>query len=396
MNRRFMLNPDIAGIPPSDRLIIMDATRGKTDLADLSSGNPNMPMPAFIRERLQADLDVGYARYTDFYGLPELRERISGYLKAQCEIDADPGTEVLVTHGVQEGLYIVMRTILLPGDEVLIPSPHYGNYVFNSVACGARPVLVPLRQEDGFQPDCERLEAAITPRTKALVFSNPSNPLGVLWPREALEALARLAEAHNLIVLVDEIYRDYYRSNRPFSIAALPGMKERTFTFNGFSKAYMMMGLRMGYVAGPAELMAYIKQLHYVVALCPSSLGQAAALATFDCPREQVDSVQREFSSLLETLCQSVSTLPGVSCVKPPGGFYVFPNFKRWGLSAMDLSLRLIREAGVLTIPGTEFGPAGDGYLRLSVAAARAQVEKGIERLTRFARAFDTPGDLSG
>jgi aminotransferase len=276
MSPCFDVNPNVSSIPHGDRLKIMDATWGRTDLADLSSGNPNMPMAVFIRERLKAALDVGYAPYTDFHGLPELRERISQYLKAECEVAADPETEIVVTHGVQEALYVAMRTILLPGDEILIPSPHYGNYYFNTVACGARPVLVPLGENDGFQPDCKNLAEAISPRTKALVFSNPSNPLGVLWSRPALEEISHLAEEHNLILFVDEIYRDFYRSSQPVSIAALPGMKERTFTFNGFSKAY----------------------------------------------------------------------------------------------------IRLIEEVGVVTIPGTEFGPTGDGYLRLSVAAGREQVEK--------------------
>jgi aspartate/methionine/tyrosine aminotransferase len=384
MSQNIALNPDIASIPRGARLTIINATRGKRDLADLASGNPNMPMPPFIRDRIKADLDVGYARYTDFFGVAALRERIADYLKGECGISADPETEVLVTHGVQEALYVVLRTLLRPGDEVLIPSPHYGNYYIDSVACGAKPVLVPLREEDGFQPDLERLEAAISPQTRALIFSNPNNPLGVLWPGEVLEKIAGLAQAHNLIVLVDEVYHDYYSASRPVSIAALPGMKGRTFTFNGFSKAYVMMGLRIGYVAGPAEVMGLVKQLHYAVALCPSSVGQVAALASFDCPREQVNGIYREYQSLIETLYEGVVALPGVSCVRPPAGFYLFPNFKRLGVGSLELSLQLIKDAGVVTLPGTEFGPAGEGHLRLSVAAGREDVEKGVAMLTRF------------
>jgi aminotransferase len=369
---------------PGARLIIFNAMRGKTDLADLSSGNPNSPMPLFIREQLRADLESGYARYTDYFGLPQLRARIAQYLETECDIPVDPDTEILVTHGVQEALYIITQTLLKPGDEVLIPSPHYGNYYIDSVLRGAKPVLVPLREEDGFKPDVKELEAAITPRTRALVFSNPNNPLGVLWPREVLEQIAGLAQRHDLTVLVDEVYRDYFRAHAPTSIAALPGMKERTFTLNGFSKAYMMMGLRMGYMAGPAEPMALVKQLHHAIAICPSSLGQVAALAAFETPPEQVENIYREFSSLLEMLYQAVAALPGVSCVRPLAGFYMFPNFGRLGHGSLDLSLRLIEQAGVVTMPGTEFGPAGDGYLRLSVAAGREHVEKGIPRLTRF------------
>lgn len=389
MKTHATLNPANGDMLPSTRLTIINATRGRTDLADLSSGNPNSPMPAYIRERLRADLESGYALYTDYFGLPQLRAKISQYLETECGIGVDPDSEVLVTHGVQEALYIITQTLLSPGDEVLIPSPHYGNYAIDSVLCGAKPVLVPLREENGFQPDIKELEAGITPRTKALVFSNPNNPLGVLWSREVLEQIAGLAQRHDLTVLVDEVYRDYFRAHQPASMAALPGMKERTFTFNGFSKAYMMMGLRIGYVAGPAEPMAVVKRLHHAIAICPSSLGQVAALAAFETPPEQVENIQREFSSLLEMLYQGVVALPRVSCVKPRAGFYMFPNFQRLGHSSLDLSLRLIERAGVVTMPGIEFGPAGDGHLRLSVAAGREHVEKGIARLTRFVRQYD-------
>jgi aminotransferase len=389
MTLQFDLNPDIANFPTSDRLIIVEALRGKTDLADLSSGNPNFPVPAFIQERLIEGVKAGYARYTDYYGSIELRTRISQYLEEECQIIADPEKEVLVTHGVQQGLYLVMRTILKPGDEVLLPSPPYGTYLINARACGAVPVLVNLPEENGFKPIMEEMEAAVTPRTKALIFSNPHNPLGVMWPREVLEELAEFSIKHNLIVLVDEVYRDHFAAYDPVSLASLPGMRERTFTFNGFSKSYMLMGLRMGYLAGPAALMPFVKKFHHTIAICSSSLGQIAAMATFDCPRDQVEGIYREVESLLDLLYQGVSALPRVSCVKPQAGFYLFPNFSRFGLTSLDLALQLIEVAGVIALPGTTFGPAGEGFLRLSVASGREQVTKGIARLTSFVEEFE-------
>ena len=388
MTKHIQINADISNIPYGDRKKILDAAQKRKDLADLVSGNPDMPMPQFLRERLKEAVDAGYARYTNYYGLPELRQRVSERLAAQRGIIADPDKELLITIGVQEALYVVMRSVLHPGDEVLIPSPHYANYYMNTLACGAKPVLVQLHEENGFVPDIEQLEEAITPKTRALVFCNPNNPLGVVWPREVLEKLAGLAQAHDLLVLVDEIYRDFTYTDQPPSIGSLPGMAERTFTFGGFSKSYMMMGLRVGYVVGPAEPMFHVKNLHYCIALCPPSLGQVAALAAMDCPQEVLDALHKEFRERIQLLYQSVTTIPGVTCVKPQGAFYIFPNMKRFGLTSMDLAIQLIEKAGVSTLPGTEFGPYGEGHLRLSVCAKREQLEKGIARLLEFAKKY--------
>lgn len=380
MTDQLQINPDVERIPYADRKKILDATRDQTDLADLSSGNPDVPMPPYVQARLKEEVESGYAPYTDYYGIPQLRSRIAQYLRDTCAITFDPDSNILVTHGVQQALYLVLRTILRRGDEVLIPSPHYANYDLDPVASGGRPVLVPLDEDDGFKPDPDRLDQAITPRTRAILFSNPNNPLGVTWTRPTLEVVADLARRRDLYVLADEVYRDFH-PERLTSIAALPGMKERTFVFNGFSKSYFMMGLRTGYVAGPSQIIDHVKQLSYVVALCPSYLGQIAALAAFDCPRSQVEPVYAEFHDCLDLLYNSVTRLPGVTCVQPDCGLYLFPNVSCSGLTSLELSLDLIREAGVITLPGTEFGPAGAGHLRLSVCAGREQVELGIHRL---------------
>jgi aminotransferase len=390
------INPDVESIPYADRKKILDATRGRSGLADLSSGNPDVPMPRYVRDRLKEEVESGYAPYTHYYGIPELRVRIADYLEQSCSVGIDPDTELLVTQGVQQALYLVLRTILSRGDEVLIPSPHYANYDLDPVASGGRPVLVPLDEDQGFVPDPDRLQRAVTSRTRAILFSNPNNPLGVTWPQPTLEMIAELARRHDLYVLVDEVYRDYHPEPL-VSIAALPGMKERTFVFNGFSKSFFMMGLRTGYVAGPAEIIDHVKQLHYVVALCPSYLGQVAALAAFDCPRDQVEPAYAAFNDALELIYESVSRLPGVSCVAPDCGLYIFPDFSCLGMTSLELSLDLIREAGVITLPGTEFGSAGQGHLRLSVCAGRQQVERGIDRLeNRFQELASGPSSGAG
>lgn len=384
MKEQTRINPAIAKIPKSKREAILAAVKRKTNLVNLAAGNPNMPMPETIVERLRDYLSAGYARYTDYYGFPELRNKLAQKLQDQWHITSDPEEELIITSGVQEGLYVVMRALLQPGDEVLIPSPHYGTYFQNTVACGAKPVLVPLDEADGFQPDKDRLARAITPRTRAIVFCNPSNPLGVVWPRATMEDLADLATQNNLVVLVDEIYHDYIFTTLPPSMASLPGMKARTFTFGGFSKSHLMMGLRMGFIDGPAQYMDTVKKLHYCVALCPSVIGQVAALAAFDCSEEETRSIFEEFRQKLDMLYQGVAALPGVTCVQPGGSFYIFPNFKDHTSDSMALALKLIEEAGVITLPGTEFGDLGQGYLRLSVCERREHVEEGLKRLQSF------------
>ena len=386
------INPDIAKIPQSKRDAINVAIQRKKNLPNLAAGNPVMRMPQTIIDRTSAYLSAGFARYTDYYGIPELRQRLSQVLQSQWRITADPETEVLITSGIQEALYVVMRTILQPGDEVLIPSPHYGTYFQNTVACGAKPVLVPLSEAEGFQPDVEKMARAITPNTRAIVFCNPSNPLGVVWPRASIEAIADLARRHDLLVLVDEIYRDFIFETIPPSTATLEDMKIRTFTFGGFSKTYMMMGLRVGFVVGPAQLMPSVKKLHYCLTLCPSVIGQVAAQAALECSADELRPLITEFLDKLKLLYRGVSSLPGISCVPPGGSFFIFPNFKKYGSDSMALALKLIEEADVITLPGVEFGELGEGYLRLSVCATRADVEEGLKRLQAFIHRYAKNG----
>ena len=380
----YRINPDVAAIPMSQREAIWQAMEGRDDLANLASGNPDMAMPEAVRRAMQDHVAEGYARYADYYGIKALREGIGGMLARDWSISVDPQEAIIVTCGVQQGLYVVMRSILNPGDEVIIPSPHYGTYYQNTLVCGAKPVLVPLEESADFVPDFERLSAALSPQSRAVVFCNPNNPLGVVWSHEVLKSLADFAQAHDLLVLVDEIYRDYTFDGQPLSIASLPGMAQRTFTFGGFSKSHFMMGLRIGFAAGPPAYMQAVKKLHYCVVLCPSAISQAAALAALNCSDAELAPIRSHFAAKLDRLYRHVKALPGVSCTAPGGSFYVFPNFSRYGSDAMALAIRLIEEAGVVTLPGTEFGEPGQGHLRLSVCATEAEVAEGIRRLEAF------------
>jgi len=378
------INPDVAAIPMSKREAIWQAMEGRNDLANLASGNPDMVMPLPIRQAMQEHVADGYARYTDYYGFKALREGIGGMLERDWSLAVDSEDAIIVTCGVQQGLYTVMRSILKPGDEVIIPSPHYGTYYQNTLVCGAKPVLVPLEESDGYVPDIERLTAAVRPRSRAIVFCNPNNPLGVVWSHQTLKSLADFAQAHDLLVLVDEIYRDYTFNGEPLSIGSLPDMAQRTFTFGGFSKSHLMMGLRIGFVAGPPAYMHAVKKLHYCVVLCPSVISQTAALAALKCADAELAPIRSHFAAKLDRLYRRIKALPGVSCAAPGGSFYVFPNFSQYGPDAMAFAIRLIEKAGVVTLPGTEFGEPGQGHLRLSVCATETEVTEGIHRLETF------------
>ena len=384
MSSKIEINPNVCKIPFGTRLVIYGAARKKGDVLGLSGGMPDLPMPPFITKRLRETLASGYAPYAGYFGRPELREKLSHHLREEYDIDADPEDELLITHGVQQGLYVVMRSLLQRGDEVIMPSPHYGEYEMNAVANGCKAVLVRLDERDGFVPDMARLEAAITPKSKAIVFSNPSNPLGVTWDGDVLQGIADLAQKHDLSVLVDEIYHDLNFAGRPVSIGSLPGMKERTFTFGGFSKAFMMMGMRIGYVVAPEPALSQIKKLHYCTVLGPSYPGQIAALAALDCPKDQLTPLYEDLQARTEMMYARVSALPGVTCVEPQGGFYMFPNFKRFGLSSMDLALKLIDEAGVACLPGTEFGEYGEGFFRFGASSPPEKLKEGLDRLEKW------------
>jgi aminotransferase len=385
MSFEIKVNPYIANIPYGDRKKMLAAAEGKENLVDLMSGNPDMEMPHYIREQVKKKIDTLPMRYTPYYGIPELKERLSDIVGTEWGTSIDPEQELLITHGVQEGLYAAMRTILHSGDEVLVPTPHYANYPMDTVACGAEPIFVPLKEDEGFVPNMAVLKQYVTSKTRALVFANPNNPLGITWPDDTIRNLAEFAKKHNLIVLVDEIYREFAVPKPPLSIASLPGMRERTFTFRGFSKSYFMMGMRIGYLVGPPEVMHHIKQLHYLLLLSPSTVGQWAALAALDCPEDQLAPLRQEFRDKVAYLYKGISEIQGITCEKPNGTFFIFPNVTCFGMKSLDVALELIKEEGLKVLPGTEFGEAGEGYLRLSVTAKWDQVKEGLERFIRFA-----------
>ncbi|HHT63406.1 MAG TPA: aminotransferase class I/II-fold pyridoxal phosphate-dependent enzyme, partial [Clostridia bacterium] len=284
-----LITERVSNIPMENREFIQEYAAGRPGIIDLSIGNPDLPTPAYIVNKSKEAIDQGHTRYTGYYGTPELKAAIAKRFREKNGLNYNPEKDIIVTQGVTEGIFICVQSLIDQGDEIIIPTPHYGPYEQAAAFSKGRIIFFELLEEDNYRLDPERLEMAITPKTKVLIFCNPSNPLGDVWPKEDLQEIARIAQKHNLIVISDEIYDGFIDAPYPGSIASLEGMQERTLVLNGFSKVYCMTGFRVGYIAGPEKLISQIKKLHYTITLCPNSISQKAAEAALECPQNEID-----------------------------------------------------------------------------------------------------------
>ena len=291
-------------------------------------------------------------------------------------------SEVLVTVGLSEAVFAVLATILNRGDEILVPDPVWLNYINVPNLLGAKPVTYGLREENGFQMDLDEIKSKITPRTKAVVIVTPNNPTGGVLTEPVLKELAELAAANDLMVISDEVYeRLIYDGERHISIASLPGMKERTFTLNGMSKAYAMDGWRLGYVAAPEEYINAMNKFHQYNTTCAPNFVQLAAAAALNEENGEVDAMVREYRRRRDYAVKAINEIPGISCLCPKGAFYIFINVKQLGKTSEELAQHLLEKAKIALVPGNVFGPGGEGYLRMSFAASYEDIVEGCQKL---------------
>ncbi len=359
----------------------------------LEVGRPDFDTPEHIKEAAKQALDEGFVHYTSNYGAPELREAIAEKLLNENGIQVDPENEVVVTVGANEAILITMLALLDSGDEVLIPDPVWLHYFYCAQLAEAKPVHVPLREENKFQLDPSDLERAITPKAKMIVVNSPHNPTGAVLGKETLVAIAQIAIENDLLVLSDEIYEKIiYDGVEHHSIASLPGMADRTLTVNGFSKAYSMTGWRLGYVAARKNLIDSLIRVHQYSATCATSFAQKGAVAAYRGSQDNVHEMVSEFDRRRRFLVEALEGIQGVSCVRPEGAFYVFPSVKELGVSDGELATYLLREANVALVPGSAFGEYGQGYLRLSYANSYENIEAAAERIEKALR--NLPADL--
>lgn len=349
-------------------------------------GRPDFDTPAYIKKAAKESIDAGHVFYTSNFGTAELREEIAKKLERENHILYKP-TEILVTVGLSEAVFAVLAAILDEGDEILVPDPVWLNYINVPRFLGAVPVSYSLHEETGFQMNLQEIKEKITPKTKAIVLVTPNNPTGGVLEKDVLQDVAAIAQKNNLFVISDEIYeRLIYDKAVHISIASLPGMKERTFTLNGMSKAYSMTGWRIGYVAAPEAYIQAINKFHQHNTTCAPSFVQDAAVAAL---RDEQDEVQRmvaEYERRRNYAVQAINAIPGLHCTCPKGAFYIFINCKALGKSSEELASYLLDTAHIALVPGNVFGTGGEGYLRMSFANSYEHIVEGCSRLADAVR----------
>lgn len=346
-------------------------------------GRPDFDTPEYIKKAAEQALAEGKVHYTSNFGLMELRQAIADKLKRENNVDYK-ASEVLVTVGLSEAVFAVLATILEEGDEILVPDPVWLNYINVPNLLGARAVTYGLTEETGFQMDLEEVRAKITPKTRAIVIITPNNPTGGVLSEDVLQELAEIAVSNDLMVISDEVYeRLVYDGAKHISIASLPGMKERTFTMNGMSKAYAMDGWRLGYVAAPEEYILAMNKFHQHNTTCAPNFVQVAAITALTQEGDEVKEMVKEYQRRRDYAVKAINEIPGLHCECPKGAFYIFINCKSLNMKSANLSAYLLEEAKIALVPGDVFGPGGEGYLRMSFANSYENVVAGCEQLRK-------------
>lgn len=344
-------------------------------------GRPDFDTPEYIKQAANQALAQGKVHYTSNFGLMELRRAIADKLKRENHVDYK-ATEVLITVGLSEAVFAVLAALLDEGDELLVPDPVWLNYINVPNLLGAKAVTYSLKEENGYQMDLDEVRAKITSKTRGIVIVTPNNPTGGVLEEDVLKELAEIAKANDLMVIADEIYeRLVYDGAKHVSIASLPGMKERTFTMNGMSKAYAMDGWRLGYVAAPEEYIAVMNKFHQHNTTCAPNFVQAASIAALTQEGDEVREMVKEYQRRRDYAVQAINAIDGISCLCPKGAFYIFINCKQLGKTSAELSQYFLEQAKIALVPGDVFGPGGEGYLRMSFAASYESIVEGCERL---------------
>lgn len=350
------------------------------EVVHLQIGEPDFPTPEHIQDAARQAMRDGYTKYGPARGFTEVREAIAADVSASRGIPVDP-EEVVVTTGAKPFLFFSALALVEEGTEVVYPDPGFPIYESVIGLAGGRPVPVPLRQENEFRLDPDELASLVSDRTRMVILNSPQNPTGSVLTQEDVERIAEVCIASDVVVLSDEPYSRVIYDAKHVSIAAVPGMKERTILVDGFSKRYSMTGWRLGYGVMPAELAERIALLQVNDTSCAPAFSQIAGMKALQGPQDSVAEMVAEFKARRDLIVQGLNELPGVSCVMPRGAFYAFPDVHETGLDCEELADALLEEAGVALLPGTSFGRQGDGFLRLSYANSRENIEKALQRM---------------
>ena len=377
----------IAHMPRSPIRRIYEKAIQMDDVIFFSLGEPDFDTPRQAVEETVRSLRRGETRYTPNAGLPALRQAIADNLLADDHVAYDPETDICVTSGGMEALVLALMTLIEPGDEVILTDPSYTNYRDQIQICKGVPVYVPVREEDGFQYRPDDLRRAVTDRTRVIMINTPANPTGGVASRELLEEIAAIAIEYDLYVLFDEVYKHIYYDDNPFfCIAAMPGMRERTLVIDSCSKTYAMTGWRIGWIAGPGEIVSCIPKLQENLCSCVPAFVQRGAICALKTAGEDARRMALAYRERRDFIVKAINAIPGLSAREPKGAFYLFVNIRQSGLSSEEFAMRLLEEACVALSPGSAFGPSGEGYVRISYATSIDKLREGAARINAFMR----------
>ncbi|MCK9590050.1 MAG: aminotransferase class I/II-fold pyridoxal phosphate-dependent enzyme [Terrimicrobiaceae bacterium] len=374
----------VRDIPRSGIRDFFEIVQTMDDVISLGIGEPDFATPWHIREAAIYALERGRTGYTSNLGLPRLRRSIADYVRKKFGLRYEPLSEILVSVGVSEAIDLALRALLNPGDEVLYHEPCYVSYAPSITLARGVPRAIETKSEDGFSLRADALEKAITPRSKVLMLNFPTNPTGATMTAAQWEPIAEICVRHNLVVLTDEIYSELtFEAGTHSTIATCPGMRERTVFLHGLSKAFAMTGWRIGYACAPAPLVEAMMKIHQYAILCAPIMGQDAAIEALDRGDESVANMRREYEQRRNFITRALNEM-GLECLKPKGSFYVFPKISSTGLASREFSMRLLHEHKVAVVPGTAFGPSGEGHVRCSFATGLDQIKVAMERMAAF------------
>ena len=373
----------INAVPPSGIRRFFDIAATMKDVISLGIGEPDFVTPAPIVEAGVRSLQAGHTSYTSNSGILELRELISKQLDHLYAVEYDPADELLVTVGVSEALVLALMAVMEPGDEVIVPEPCFVAYQPAVTFAGGVPVVVPTYVEQDFQVTVDDLERARTPRTKAILLGYPNNPTGAVLDRSRMLEIAEWANAHDVLVVSDEIYDRLVYGIEHTCFASLPGARDRTILLGGFSKSYAMTGWRIGYAAAPPDLLAAMRKIHQYMIMSAPTTGQEAAIEALTSGDPYVVSMREEYNRRRRVIVDGFNRL-GLSCFEPRGAFYAFPSIASSGLSDGEFSERLLMEEHVAMVPGSAFGKSGAGHVRASYATSLPNIEEALNRIERF------------
>ena len=379
-----LMNKTVQELKPSGIRRFFDIAAEMENVISLTIGEPDFSTPWHIRQAGIKTLEDGKTWYSANAGMIRLREAIAAYCERHFSLSYDPKDEIIVTVGGSEAIDLSLRVLLGPGDEVLVPEPSFVCYAPLATLTGATAVPVVTTEKDSFRLTADALRAAITPRTKALIFPFPNNPTGGVMRREDLEAVAAVLRGTDIVVISDEIYGELTYGDTPHvSIAAIDGMKERTVRISGFSKAFAMTGWRLGYVCGPQPIMKQMLKLHQYALMCAPTTAQYAAIEAMENGDEDVVTMRNEYDMRRRYILQRLRDM-GLPCFEPEGAFYVFPCIAKTGMTSEEFCTRLLKEKHVAVIPGTAFGDCGEGFVRISYCYSLKHITTAMDTMQAF------------